>query len=231
MDAKLEAVLPGVHHRLVANQREVVHLRSFVATGFEAMTTQISEAFVGQEEAMKDRDRQTGELYMNLARRLLGEASRPRPSPATTTLDEDENMDEGRPKTTTSPTGRPHSLVMKHKSIYTIDYEWYGLKNYKDSPVVGGISFLEKTYKTKWRAHFYPAQKMYFSRLQKVTRGIDPQGKRKAKQPDKILEEWEEVYRKDAKSFVTKMAQIIQAMCLVITRQARGKNRLEDEPE
>mgnify|MGYP002811202623 CR=1 FL=1 len=65
MDAKLEAVLPGVHHRLVANQRDVVNLHSFVATGFAAMTTQILDAFDGQEEAMKDRDRQTGKLYMN----------------------------------------------------------------------------------------------------------------------------------------------------------------------
>jgi hypothetical protein len=30
LDAKLEAVLPGVHHRLVANQREVVSLRNLV---------------------------------------------------------------------------------------------------------------------------------------------------------------------------------------------------------
>jgi hypothetical protein len=38
----------------VANQREVVNLRSFVADGFETMTTQISEAFESQEEAMKE---------------------------------------------------------------------------------------------------------------------------------------------------------------------------------
>jgi hypothetical protein len=226
-------VLPGVHHRLVANQREVVNLRSFVATGFEAMTTQMSDAFESQEAAMKERDRQTGEHYLSLAQRLLGEGS----SPVSTsrgasrpTLDEKK---EERQDTTTTTIGgprRPHSLVMKHKSLTTIYYEWYGLESYKDTPVVGGISFLEKTYKTKWRAHFSPAEKQYFSRLQKVIRGIEEQGKRESKAADEIVEEWEGLYQKDAKSSVTKMSQIIQEMGLVATRKARGKNRMIEQP-
>jgi hypothetical protein len=224
-------VLPGVHHRLVANQREVVNLRSLVATGFEAMTTQMSDAFESQEAAMKERDRQTGEHYLSLAQRLLGQGS----SPVRTSTSRgasrptlDENSEE-RQDTTTTPR-RPHSLVMKHKSLTTIYYEWYGLESYKDTPVVGGISFLEKTYKTKWRAHFSPAEKTYFSRLQKVIRGIEEQGKRESKAADRILEEWEGLYQKDAKSSVTKMSQIIQEMGLVATRKARGKNRMIEQP-
>jgi hypothetical protein len=67
---------------------------------------------------------------------------------------------------------RPHSLAMKHKSIYTIYHEWYGLENYENSPVEGGIASLEKQFKTKWRKHFSTAEKQYFSRLQKVVRGL-----------------------------------------------------------
>jgi hypothetical protein len=65
-----------VHHRLLANQQEVVNLRSFVTNGFESIGTQILDAFICQDEAMTTQDRQTGELYMSLAQRLLlGEGS------------------------------------------------------------------------------------------------------------------------------------------------------------
>jgi hypothetical protein len=51
--------------------------------------------------------------------------------------------------TTNRVMARPHSLVMKHKSIYTIYYEWYGLKNFENLPVDGAIASLEAKYKTK----------------------------------------------------------------------------------
>jgi hypothetical protein len=54
LDAKLDAVLPGVHYRLMANQQEVMNLCSFVAKGFESMTMQILDALVRQEEAMME---------------------------------------------------------------------------------------------------------------------------------------------------------------------------------
>jgi hypothetical protein len=42
--------------------------------------------------------------------------------------------------TTNRVMARPHSLVMKHKSIFTIlYYEWYGLENYMNTPVEGGL--------------------------------------------------------------------------------------------
>jgi hypothetical protein len=204
-----------------------------VADGFETMTTQISEAFESQEEAMKERDRQTGELYLSLAQKLLrGEGSSPVRTDATNRPRASPNFNNTTTTSTTtnSAPGRQHSLVMKHKSLYTIYYEWYGLESYKDTPVVGGISFLEKTYKTKWRAHFSPAEKQYFSRLRKVIRGIEEQGKRESKAADRILEEWEGLYQKDAKSSVTKMSQIIQEMGLVTTRKARGKTRMIEQP-
>jgi hypothetical protein len=46
---------------------------------------------------------------------------------------------------------RPHSLVMRHKSIYTIYYERYGLETYKNRPVEDGIAMLEAKFKMKWR--------------------------------------------------------------------------------
>jgi hypothetical protein len=70
-------VLPSVHHRLVANQQEVVNLLSFVSKGFESMATQILDAFVSHEEAMREQDCQAGKVYMELAQSLLGEGSSP----------------------------------------------------------------------------------------------------------------------------------------------------------
>jgi hypothetical protein len=229
-----------VHHRLVANQREVVNLRSFVATGFETMSTQISDAFETQEVAMKERDRQTGELYMSLAQKLLGDegsspvrtdaTSRPRASRTNSNLENATTTATTTTTTSPSPLGeRNHSLVMKHKSLHTIYYEWYGLENYANIPVVGGIAFLEEAYKSKWRLHFSPAEKQYFSRLQKVIKGIEEQGRREAKEPEKILEEWEDLFQKEGKSSVTRMSQMIQSMGLVATRKSRGKSRIDPE--
>jgi hypothetical protein len=221
-----------VHQRLVANQREVVSLRTFVTTEFSNLGSQILEAFANQELAIQERDHQTGEAYLSLAQRLLGEGRLTNcPSPNSLGVLEARNSDNDDDNSTTNRVmARPHSLVMKHKSIFTIYYEWYGLENYANTPVEEGIALLEARFKTKWRAHFSPAEKTYFSRLQKVIKGIQEQGRRKAKEPDKILEEWDTLYQKEAKSSVTKMSQIIQEMGLVVTRKARGKSRINKQP-
>jgi hypothetical protein len=69
------------------------------------------------------------------------------------------------------------------------------------------------------------AEKQYFSRFQKVTKGIE-----EAKEPIKIVEEWDCLYQNEAKSSVTKMSQIIQEMGLVVTRKARGKSQIYKQP-
>jgi hypothetical protein len=115
---------------------------------------------------------------------------------------------------------------MKHKSIHTIYYEWYGLETFTNSMVEGGIASLEKEFKTKWRKHFLPAEKQYFLRRQKVVKGIEEQGRHEAKEPDTVLDDWGSLYQEEAKSAVTKMAQIIQEMGLIVTRKARGKTQI-----
>ena len=223
--------MPGVHQRLVANHREVMSLRTFVATGFSNLGTQMSEAFLSQELAIKERDHLTGEAYMVLAQKLLGHDSSPpvraatnRPSPSfgESRLEDDDDDDDA---TTNRVMARPHSLVMKHKSLFTIYYEWYGLETYANTPVEGGIASLESRFKTKWRAHFSPAEKQYFSRLQKVVRGIDERCRREDKQPNDVLDDWNALYQAEGKSSVTKMSKMIQEMGFVATKMARGKNR------
>jgi hypothetical protein len=90
---------------------------------------------------------------------------------------------------------------------------------------------LEAKFKTKWRSQFSPAEKQYFLRLQKVIKGIWDLGRQEAKEPDKILEEWDGLYQNEAKSSVTKMVQIIQKMGLVVTRKARDKTQINKQPE
>jgi hypothetical protein len=196
LDSNLEAVLPGVHHRLVANQREVVSLQNLVEEGFSTLGTKVTEAFECQEEAMKERDQKTGKAYLSLAQGLMGEGNSS-PARAFRRHHEEARMEEGQGNSNSTTnsvlTTRPHSLVMRHKSIYTIYYEWYGLEAYENIPVEGGIAMLETKYKTKWRAHFSPAEKQYFSRLQKVVKGIDEQSKRKAKEPYEVLNEWDDL--------------------------------------
>jgi hypothetical protein len=80
----------------MANQQEVVSLCTFVSNDFVSLGRQILEAFMSQEQAMKEQDHQTGEVYTALAKRLLGESSSPvrtfrNPS---LTLEEDVNLEE-----------------------------------------------------------------------------------------------------------------------------------------
>ena len=118
LDSKLEAVLPGVHQRLVANQRVVLSLQNFVEKGISTLGTKVIEDFECQEEAVKEQDQKTGEAYMSLAQGLMGQGSSParRPFRRNRTLEEDENFDEQEDQdaTTNRVMARPHSTVMKH---------------------------------------------------------------------------------------------------------------------
>ncbi len=105
------------------------------------------EAFANQELAIQERDHQTGKAYLSLAQRLLWGSLTYRPSPncpSPTSLlvlearnSDDDNDDDN--STTNRVMARPHSLVMKHKSMSKIYYEWYGLENYTNTPLEGGL--------------------------------------------------------------------------------------------
>jgi hypothetical protein len=114
LDSKLEAVLPGVHQRLVANQHEVLGLRTFVEEGFSKLGMQVSEAFECQEQARKEQDCQTGEAYMSLAQRLMGEDSllvRTFTRRRYLAQDEVKEEDNGNDATTNRVMSRPHSIA------------------------------------------------------------------------------------------------------------------------
>jgi hypothetical protein len=145
LDSNLEAVLPGVHQRLVANQREVLSLKKLMEQGFLTLGTKVTEAFESQEEEMKERDQKTGEAYLSLAQGLMGQGDS---SPGVRAFRRDHQqamqveqvVDSNSNSTTNSVLmARPHSLVMRHKSLHTIYYEWYGLEAYENTPVEGGI--------------------------------------------------------------------------------------------
>jgi hypothetical protein len=234
LDSKLKAVLPGVHQRLIANQREVLSLRTLVEDGFLTLGTKVAEAFECQEQAIKERDCKTGEAYLSLAQGLKQEGDS---SPVRTFRREDVESNKNSEQeldtdtTTNRLMTRPHSLVMRHKSIHTIYYEWYGLETYVNTLVEGGIASLEEKHKSIWRAHFSPAEKQYFSRLQKVVKGRKEQSKCEAKEPCKILDNWDALFQGEAKSLVTKMATVVQEMGLIVTRKARGKQKQSNQPQ
>jgi hypothetical protein len=190
-------------------------LQNLVEGGFLTLGTKFTEAFDCQEEAMKERDQKTGEAYLSLAQGLMGEGSSParRTFRRNWTLEEDKYLEEQEDQdgTTNRVMARPHSLVMKHKSIYTIYHEWYGLEHFENLPVDGSIASLEVKYKTKWRSHFSPAEKQYFLWLQKVVKAIDEQGKHEAKEPYKVLNDWDALYQGEAKLSVMKMAMLVRS--------------------
>jgi hypothetical protein len=57
-------------------------------------------------------------------------------------------------------------------------HEWFGLEDFGEIPVSGGIDFCERQWKSKWRRHFNAAEKQHFSRFKAIIMGIEAKQER-----------------------------------------------------
>ena len=114
-------------------------------------------------------------------------------------------------------------MVPKHHSIQSLWNEWYGLEECEDKPVVGGISAMERQHKSKWRKHFSPSEKKYFSRSQIVIRAINTTCDECDEPFEETIGSFEVACEVDAKFSIAKKATIVQNLGLVTRKKSRGK--------
>ena len=221
LDTDLASVLPGVHERLVAITNEVQTSVTKSADNFTKMMHELK----GMRDEFTEKNRLMGELHVLMAARLMGmetkQGSESRGANFSRLLDDSTEL---HPEPMPEPAPSRHYMEPRHQSLHTIYYEWWGLESYKNVPIPGGIAMMEAN-KKKWRRHFSGAETKHFSRIRMIVKGIDAQAEATGKDAGDILDEWDLLFRIEAKKSISKMATLIQRMGLVDKKGSRGRTK------
>jgi hypothetical protein len=196
LDHNVESVLPGVHSRLSSMQNEISHVRGDVASNFGRITVAINDV----KSLLGARDTELAAHLLQLASRLCPQPGSSPPIPTTRppTVVVGRLQEEG--TEATGSTGdlmtmpRGHHLRPKHTTIYTMYHEWFGLEDFGEIPVSGGIDFCERQWKSKWRRHFNAAEKQHFSRFKAIIMGIEAKKERDGVDLEVALEEFDAIF-------------------------------------
>ena len=97
------------------------------------------------------------------------------------------------------------------------------MESYKNVPVPSGLAM--EANKKKWRKHFSAAETKHFSRIRMIVKGIDAQAEATGKEAGDIIDEWELLFRIEAKKTISKMATLVQRMGLVVKKGSRGRTK------
>jgi hypothetical protein len=226
LDANVESVLPGVHHRFEVLTSMTNGLESKL-TNLDATVTNMSVSLETAVtslhqivESLERRDEQLASHFLQMAGRLApptGSPPSPSPSPSL--------PPPRREPTTVAIATRTaeHHLKVKHQAMHTIYYEWHGLEDCEGFPVEGGIAALEASQKTKWRRHFSQSEKKHFSRLRIIMDGLEAASMRSSCDPFDLLDDWNVTFQEDAKKLVAKMADWVKDNGFVTKKAPRGK--------
>ncbi len=232
LDATLESVMPGVHQRFVAMDGTVKTLDRKIVAGFDKLDTKVdglADHFTDLQADNRERDAKLADSLWALAERLGTPAGSPPLFSAPTRRQQVQSPSRGGDNQPSPPSpadaARGHRMVPKHHSIQSLWNEWYGLEDCVDKPVVGGIAAMERLHKSKWRKHFSPSEKKYFSRSQIVIRSINIACEASDASLEETIVAFEEVYQVRAKLSMANMATIVQELGLVTKKKHRGKAR------
>jgi hypothetical protein len=219
--------MPGMHERLVVMERGTRLVDQRLREGLCNLGTMVKDGF---DDMIRERE----STALKLATFHSAMAASLTTSKRKATSYE---IVSKRARRTSSPMqqhdGRPptpdvlsqHRLAMKHHSLHTLYNEWYGLGEYFDLPVPGGIAALEATEKTKWRKHFSPNEVKNFSRVKMIVAGIDAMQCRLQRDTEVAIEELDLIFTEEAKKSVASMVVIMQTMGLVSKKKSRGKTK------
>ena len=225
----LEAVLPGVHSRLSTIQREM-------AMGFKQVKSwqKAVDTCITQTAGMVRQSQVTAAQLVSIASTMMGWGNRGmgvgggaagQASPEFSLLnsqqqaanaDEDdagEDNDFGKAK--------KHNLMKRHKSLYTIYYEWYGLESSKDQPIVGGFEKCEEIFKSSWRKKHSDAEKKHFSRLKSIIKGLKKKAVTEGSDMEEVVGILESSFTQDCKKSLSVMVDWMMTQKLI----PEGKKR------
>jgi hypothetical protein len=106
------------------------------------------------------------------------------------------------------------------QSVRQMYNEYFGLCDFVNVPVEGGLFGLEKGGK-EWRKHFSAADSRFFSRMQQVVEAVDREAKAKTKEVTDVLDEFDTWFVEKRRAF-SPFVKLLQAKKLV----PQGKNRM-----
>jgi hypothetical protein len=130
---------------------------------------------------------------------------------------------------TTSPTMLPYpgynyALRGRYISVMEMFDEWNGTGSYHNRPIVGGIAELNRLYKSQWRKDYNGAQKMLFSRVQRVCLSIE-EAISNGGNKDTILRQYNDVFINDAKAGISHLVAALQSKGILPKQQRRQTSR------
>ena len=153
MDYKIEAVLPGVHDRLAASESRLGSIENRIESMENAITKKV------MQEGSQTRDA-IAACFTAAADSLRVGGS----SVRVATQEEEE-------KTGGLLVDQAHEFYRKHKSIQSYFDEYYGLGDFKDKPIPGGLRKMEEKFGAKWRKHFKGGAK-HMSRIKALMKAV-----------------------------------------------------------
>jgi hypothetical protein len=240
LDANLQAVLPGVHHRMEVNRQELACLRGDVGrlTSAVEISTETFNQKVDEVIAMnEEKNAALGRMHIMVGSQLLGQEN------------SEEGEGEGTPPSSPPRTSRPHPrppvlprrsedfeespkyhLSPSPKTFFAIYNEWYGGgPDFEDIPVPGGIAALEDKFKARWRRHFKPCKVKEFSRRRMCINAIAVYATREGVSQAAAMMKLSVIFEDEAKKKVPTMANIVQNMGLIDKKAKRGKKRNHEQ--
>jgi hypothetical protein len=230
LDAHLQAVLPGVHHRLEVHRQELACLRgdvgrltTVVESSAQVFSEKVDEIILMNEE----KNEVLGRMHIMVGSRLLGER--------TSGDGEEETTPPSSPPRPSASPRRPDDCPKYHlsvapKSFFAIYNEWYGGgPDFEDVPVPGGIAALELKFKARWRKHFEPHEVKEFSRRRMCINAIKVYAEREGVSEATAIGRLSTIYDEEGKKKVPIMANLMQSMGLIEKKARRGKSKNSDE--
>ena len=213
-DAHLESVLPGVHHRLEVQSKQIQELAETVSakTNYLAGLIKNEVAATGQATV-----RHLGRTMVQAGQSLLQGS------------DDDELSKHGR--SSRLPENRPFAMVdfvtiylpPKFASLPQLFNMWYGKGVYTERPYPGGLLALEETHKKKWRKHFSTAQNKQFTRAKVVMTALNERAVNEDLSPEAVCNDWEAIYKGEARLQLPRMVSWLQDQGFAPKAKARGK--------
>jgi hypothetical protein len=120
--------------------------------------------------------------------------------------------------------GYNYTLQGHYISVMEMFDEWNGTDSYHNRPIVGGIAELNRLYKSQWRKDYNGAQKMLFSRVQRVCLSIE-EAISNGGNKDTILQQYNDVFINDAKAGISHLVVALQSRGILPKQQRRLTSR------
>ena len=234
MDCRMEqAVMPAVHHRLDANHKVTVDVGRDLGRRINDLERTIEGGFSCQRELLKNEIEQSiGSLFQNIGRAFQGAIA---PSMNVDNVEGVQGMEkepslQGRENEGPSNavnTDRPPMITLRpiYGSLMDLYDHWNALGAYKQQDG-WSIAELEQKYRSKWRKEWSPADKLRYSRVQRIMEAIIKEARNlNPSDPDInwVLLQWSKTLELMGKFSINKTMNWLISHGKIQTKKSRGK--------